>query len=105
MTYVITEACIDVKDKACLTECPVDCIFEGNRMTYIDPDLCIECGACEPLCPQDAIYYDLDLPSELAEYAQINVEFFDGMSAKSSKGVDVTDRDHPTVADTARRSA
>ena len=105
MTYVITDACLDIKDKACLTECPVDCIFEGNRMTYINPDLCIECGACEPLCPQEAIYYEPELPSELAEFAQINAEFFEGMSVKSSKGVDVTDRDHPTVAAMDARSA
>ena len=54
MTYVITEPCIDVKDRACVDVCPVDCIHDegdADRMLYIDPDECIDCGACEPSCP------------------------------------------------------
>jgi hypothetical protein len=38
MTYVIAEPCIDVKDKSCIEECPVDCIYESDRMLYIQPD-------------------------------------------------------------------
>ena len=49
MSFVITEACVDVNDRRCLTECPVDCIYEGAHMLYIHPDECIDCGACEPL--------------------------------------------------------
>ncbi|WP_264005705.1 indolepyruvate ferredoxin oxidoreductase subunit alpha, partial [Mycolicibacterium sphagni] len=48
VTYVIAEPCVDVKDKACIEECPVDCIYEGARMLYIHPDECVDCGACEP---------------------------------------------------------
>ena len=54
MTYVITEPCIDVKDRACVDVCPVDCIHDdgdADRMLYIDPNECIDCGACEPSCP------------------------------------------------------
>ena len=51
MTYVITQACVDLLDKTCVGECPVDCIYEGERMLYIQPDECIDCGACEPVCP------------------------------------------------------
>jgi NAD-dependent dihydropyrimidine dehydrogenase PreA subunit len=58
VTYVITEPCIDVKDKSCIEECPVDCIYEGDRMLYIHPDECVDCGACEPVCPVEAIFYD-----------------------------------------------
>ncbi len=56
MPYVITEACINTKDKACVDVCPVDCIYEGERMLYIHPDECIDCGACVPACPVAAIY-------------------------------------------------
>src|SRR5205823_3715059 len=49
MTYTICEPCIDVKDRACVDECPVDCIYEGARMLYIHPDECVDCGACEPV--------------------------------------------------------
>ena len=59
MTYVIAEPCVDVKDKACIDECPVDCIYEGDRMLYIHPDECVDCGACEPVCPVEAIYYEV----------------------------------------------
>jgi len=60
MTYIIVEPCIDVKDAACVDVCPVDCIhptkneteeFEKEKMLYIDPEECIDCGACEPVCP------------------------------------------------------
>ena len=58
MTYVIALPCVDVKDRACIDECPVDCIYEGDRMLYIHPDECVDCGACEPVCPVEAITQD-----------------------------------------------
>ena len=76
MTYVITFPCVDLKDKACIDECPVDCIYEGERMLYIQPDECVDCGACEPVCPVEAIYYEDDVPEEWTEYTQANVDFF-----------------------------
>ena len=65
MAYVIAEPCVDVNDKACIEECPVDCIYQGARMLYIHPDECVDCGACEPVCPVEAIYYEDDLPDRL----------------------------------------
>ena len=76
MTYVITEGCIDVMDRTCIKECPVDCIYEGERSLYINPEECIDCGACEPVCPSDAIFYEDDLPQELAHYQADNALFF-----------------------------
>lgn len=76
MVYVVTEACVDVQDKSCMQECPADCIFEGARMTYINPDLCIDCGACVAACPVEAIYYDAELPAEQESYIEINERFF-----------------------------
>ena len=105
MTYVISEGCLDVKDRTCLDNCPVDCIYEGDRMVYIHPAECIDCGACEPLCPQDAIYFEPRLPDELGQYAAINTEFFSDIgSPGGASGVDCTDRDHPSVAALPRRS-
>jgi Fe-S-cluster-containing hydrogenase component 2 len=57
MTYVITENCIDNMDKSCM-------------------DDCVDCGACLPVCPVDAIYYEDDLPDSLLHYKEINKEFF-----------------------------
>ncbi|BDO42832.1 ferredoxin family protein [Cellulomonas sp. NTE-D12] len=56
MTYVIGKECIDVQDKSCIDVCPVDCIYEGGRKTYINPTECIDCGACELACPEVAIF-------------------------------------------------
>ncbi len=58
MTYLIGQPCVDVLDRACVQECPVDCIYEGGRSLYIHPDECVDCGACEPVCPVEAIYYE-----------------------------------------------
>src|SRR4051794_38232521 len=58
VTYVIAQPCVDLKDRACVEECPVDCIYEGKRMLYIHPDECVDCGACEPVCPVEAIFYE-----------------------------------------------
>jgi len=76
VTYVIAEPCVDVMDRACVDECPVDCIYEGARSLYIHPDECVDCGACEPVCPVEAIYYEDDLPQKWKPYLEDNAEFF-----------------------------
>jgi len=74
--YVIAEACIDVTDKSCIEECPVDCIYEGDRKLYINPKECIDCGACEPVCPVEAISQDRRVSEEQAEFVADNARFF-----------------------------
>lgn len=76
MPYVITEACISVKDRSCVQVCPVDCIYEGPDQLYIHPDECIDCGACEPECPVQAIYSEESLPSELRRFVGLNKDAF-----------------------------
>jgi len=76
VTYVIGQPCVDVMDRACVDECPVDCIYEGGRSLYIQPDECVDCGACEPVCPVEAIYYEDDLPDDLTDYLADNERFF-----------------------------
>ncbi|MCF8568944.1 ferredoxin family protein [Gordonia sp. HY002] len=76
MTYVIAQPCVDVMDRACVEECPVDCIYEGGRSLYIHPDECVDCGACEPVCPVEAIFYEDDVPDEWEPYLNDNAEFF-----------------------------
>lgn len=72
MTYVIAEPCIDVLDQACVSVCPVDCIHydEGtDRMDFIDPEECIDCAACLPECPIEAI---VETEDQAPEWAEIN---------------------------------
>ena len=88
VTYVIAEPCVDLLDKACIEECPVDCIYEGARMLYIHPDECVDCGACEPVCPVEAIYYEDDVPEQWTAYTKANVDFFDelGLAGRRLEG-------------------
>jgi NAD-dependent dihydropyrimidine dehydrogenase PreA subunit len=76
MTYVIAEPCTDIMDKSCIEECPVDCIYESERMLVINPRECVDCGACEPACPVDAIYHEDDLPADWQHYCDLNANFF-----------------------------
>lgn len=76
MTYVIAEPCVDVVDRSCIEEGPVDCIYEGARALYIHPDECVDCGACEPVCPVEAIYYEDDVPERWSPFIEDNVRFF-----------------------------
>ena len=81
MPYVITEACKDTKDRACVDVCPVDCIYEGPDQLYIQPDECIDCGACEPECPVNAIFPEESLPPEWASYTQIDATWYTDKAA------------------------
>ncbi len=88
MTYVITTPCIDVQDQACVEVCPVDCIHfdEGDdRMLFINPDECIDCGACEPACPVTAIFAEDDVPGDQAEFKSINVTWYSDKAAARAR--------------------
>ena len=65
VTYIIAEPCIDIKDRSCVDVCPVDCIHEFERILIIDPEECIDCGACEPECPVEAIFPEDALPGQV----------------------------------------
>lgn len=98
MAYVITEPCVGTCDTSCVKVCPVDCIHgklsqdEIDRIhklppdkkqarlkglqLYIDPDVCIDCAACEPECPVDAIFQDNQVPAKWSGYIEKNADFF-----------------------------
>lgn len=74
MTYVVTEACINCKHTECVEVCPVDAFHAGPNFLVIDPDACIDCAACVPECPVNAIFADADVPAELQQYIALNAE-------------------------------
>jgi ferredoxin len=108
MPYVITDACIDVKDKTCLDACPVDCIYEGGRTLYIQPEECIDAGCARRCVRWRQSTPDDRLPEELKPWLAVNAEFFGpevtgwgrpgGADAKFT-----TKKDHPTVASWPRK--
>lgn len=85
MTYIIAEPCIGTKDTACVDACPVDCIhpkddeddFDTEEMLYIDPEECIDCGACVPVCPVSAIFAEEDLPEEWESFTERNAAYYE----------------------------
>lgn len=95
MPFIITEPCLGTCDTSCVDVCPVDCIhgpmdLEEIRalneagetdalekiQLFIDPDICIDCGACEPECPVEAIFEEDDVPAKWSKYTKANYDFF-----------------------------
>ena len=84
MVYVITEPCINEKDQSCVEVCPVDCIhpktgepgFEQAAQLFINPEECIGCGACEPVCPVAAIFPEDAVPEEWKHFIKMNADHF-----------------------------
>ncbi|MCR6030247.1 ferredoxin [Nocardioides sp. zg-579] len=100
MAYVIAEPCIDVKDRACIEDCPVDAIYEGPRGTYISPLECIDCGACAEACPAGAVFFVGDLPAKWKDWTAANAEFFEINGIEAAGGyekVGPQERDHAIV--------
>jgi NAD-dependent dihydropyrimidine dehydrogenase PreA subunit len=85
MAYVVTQPCIQEKNKSCVDVCPVDCIYEESdtqdRMVYINPDECIDCGACESACPVTAIFEESAVPEEWSEFIELNQQWFEDKDA------------------------
>lgn len=94
MTFIIVEPCVSTCDTACVKSCPVDCIHgpididglgaevdqpgfdPAGLQLYIDPEECIDCSACEPVCPVEAIYEDVAVPAKWDAYIDKNYKFF-----------------------------
>ena len=72
MTYVVAEPCVKCKYTDCVDVCPVDCFYEGENFLVINPDDCIDCGACVPECPTEAIFSEDELPEQWEEYTELN---------------------------------
>jgi NAD-dependent dihydropyrimidine dehydrogenase PreA subunit len=92
MTYVITDPCIGTKDESCVEVCPVDCIHhdgEVDQLLYIDPDECIDCGACEPVCPVTAIFAEDDVPAGQEGWTEVNALWFKDKDAARAKAAEL----------------
>lgn len=87
MTFVITAACIDVRDESCIEVCPVDCIYvdEEDRMCFVHPTECIDCAACESACPVGAIFAEEDVPREAEAFTELNALYFQDKEAARAR--------------------
>ena len=92
MPYVIAEPCVGTKDTACVDVCPCDCIhprkdeaeFSAALQLYINPEECIDCGACTPVCPVSAIFPMEDLPDKWKSLAETNATWYAARDSKSA---------------------
>lgn len=75
MAYVVTEPCIKCKHTDCVTQCPVICFHEGANFLVIDPDDCIDCGACVDPCPVNAIFPAEAVPAKWQHYIELNQQY------------------------------
>lgn len=74
MTYVVTQPCFGCKYTDCVVVCPCNSFREREQMLYIDPDSCIDCDACRPECPVEAIFPEADVPEAWADFVALNAE-------------------------------
>ena len=86
MTYVVAEPCIKCKYTDCVDVCPVDCFYEGENFLVIHPDECIDCGACVPECPTEAIFSEDDLPEKWSDYLELNAKLAEDWPVIEEKG-------------------
>lgn len=74
MTYVVTEPCVKCRYTDCAAVCPVEAFHLDGEMLVINPDTCIDCDACVPECPVEAIYPEDKVPAQWQHYTQLNAE-------------------------------
>ena len=84
MAYVVAEPCIKCKYTDCVAVCPVECFYEGENSLVIHPDECIDCGACEPECPVEAIFPEDALPEKWEPFIKINYAYDQGLDVVST---------------------
>ena len=85
MAYIVTENCHKCRFTDCVTVCPVDCFHGDAEMLYIDPNECIDCGACEPACPVKAIFDESSVPENMKSWIAINTERAAGLPVVSKQ--------------------
>lgn len=97
MTHIVTRLCL--RDTACVEVCPVECMVLGQPETewpllYIDPDTCIDCGACVPECPYEAIFPEEEVPFDFKATAGLWVVGTAAMYPDGQKMENVTVGEH-----------
>ena len=86
MTFVVTDNCKGCRFTDCVAVCPVECFHGDDEMLYIDPEECIDCGACVPECPVEAIYDEAQLPDDKSQWLQINADKAKDLPVVAEKG-------------------
>ena len=99
MAYTVCEPCVNCKYTDCVTVCPVECFYEAENTLYIHPDECIDCGACEPECPWQAIFEEVAVPDVFKDDTPLNYKIMElsaDFKVAQSKKIE-----HPTAEQVA----
>lgn len=102
MAFVVCEPCSDCKYTDCVAVCPMECFYQDDRMLYIDPLECIDCEACVPECPVEAIFHESSVPAPWAQFIQLNAE---RVSVLKPNGGNIAERQEPKLGPGCRRSS
>ncbi len=92
MTHVVAQPCSGCRYTDCVVVCPVECFYEGEQMLYIHPEECIDCEACVPECPVEAIFHEDNLPKEWSEYLELNAEMAEKCEVITEQKTPLADR-------------
>ena len=94
MAFVVCEPCRDCKYTDCVAVCPMECFYQDENMLYIDPIDCIDCEACVPECPVEAIFHDTTVPPAWTQFIQLNAE---RAAVLKANGGHITERQEPKL--------
>src|SRR2546430_12835681 len=89
MAFVVCQPCRDCKYTDCVVVCPCECFYQDETMLYIDPEHCIDCEACVPECPVEAIFYEGNVPTQWAQFVPLNAE---RVAVLKESGGDITEK-------------
>jgi ferredoxin len=91
MAYVVCEPCRDCKFTDCVVVCPCECFYQDEHMLYIDPNDCLDCDACVPECPVEAIYPESQVPAKWQAFVELNAS----RVRELTEGGHITERQEP----------
>src|ERR1051325_4472677 len=100
MTHTVCEPCTDCKYTDCVAVCPVECFYQDDMLLYIDPADCIDCEACVPECPVEAIFAEANVPAQWTHYTPMNAE---RSAALRDSGAHSPETQHPRADPECRR--
>jgi ferredoxin len=99
MALVVCEPCQECKYTDCVVVCPCDCFYQDELQLYIDPEECIDCDACVPECPVEAIFPAASIPVQWVQYAQLNAERVVALKATAGH---ITEKQEPKIGPDCR---
>jgi len=101
MSHIVTKPCYDCKYTDCCVVCPVECFYQDETMLYIDPNDCIDCEACVPECPVEAIYAEGNVPADWTSFVQLNTD----RSAALKDTGHITEKQDPLEGDACEKKS